>query len=311
MIYKNIIDLVGNTPVVQLKFPNEENIADIFVKLEKFNIGGSVKDRAALGMFEAAERDGLLKPNSVIIEPTSGNTGIALALIGKLKGYKVIVVMPDTMSVERRTLIKAYGAELILTDGAKGTKGAVEEAERIAAKNENYFIPQQFNNPANPQKHYDTTAEEILADFDSLDAFVAGVGTSGTLTGVGKKLKENFNNIEIIAVEPEDSPVLSGGQAGKHVIQGIGAGFIPNNFNKEYVDSIIKVSNDDALAFTKRIVREEGLFLGISSGANLVAAYEVAKRLGKGKKVLTISPDGGEKYLSLPLFQEWFFKFMR
>lgn len=311
MIYKNIIDLVGNTPVVQLKFPNEENIADIFVKLEKFNIGGSVKDRAALGMIEAAERDGLLKPNSVIIEPTSGNTGIALALIGKLKGYKVIVVMPDTMSVERRTLIKAYGAELILTDGAKGTKGAVEEAERIAAENENYFIPQQFNNPANPQKHYDTTAEEILADFDSLDAFVAGVGTSGTLTGVGKKLKENFNNIEIIAVEPEDSPVLSGGQAGKHVIQGIGAGFIPNNFNKEYVDSIIKVSNDDALAFTKRIVREEGLFLGISSGANLVAAYEVAKRLGKGKKVLTISPDGGEKYLSLPLFQEWFFKFMR
>lgn len=304
MIYKNIIDLVGNTPVVQLKFPNEENTADIFVKLEKFNIGGSVKDRAALGMIEAAERDGLLKPNSVIIEPTSGNTGIALALIGKLKGYKVIVVMPDTMSVERRTLIKAYGAELILTDGAKGTKGAVEEAERIAAENENYFIPQQFNNPANPQKHYDTTAEEILADFDSLDAFVAGVGTSGTLTGVGKKLKENFNNIEIIAVEPEDSPVLSGGQAGKHVIQGIGAGFIPNNFNKEYVDSIIKVSNDDALAFTKRIVREEGLFLGISSGANLVAAYEVAKRLGKGKKVLTISPDGGEKYLSLPLFQE-------
>lgn len=311
MIYKNILDLVGNTPVVQLKFPNEKNIADIFVKLEKFNIGGSVKDRAALGMIEAAERDGLLKPNSVIIEPTSGNTGIALALIGKLKGYKVIVVMPDTMSVERRTLIKAYGAELILTDGAKGTKGAVEEAERIAAENENYFIPQQFNNPANPQKHYDTTAEEILADFDSLDAFVAGVGTSGTLTGVGKKLKENFNNIEIIAVEPEDSPVLSGGQAGKHVIQGIGAGFIPNNFNKEYVDSIIKVSNDDALAFTKRIVREEGLFLGISSGANLVAAYEVAKRLGKGKKVLTISPDGGEKYLSLPLFQEWFFKFMR
>lgn len=304
MIYKNILDLVGNTPVVQLKFPNEKNIADIFVKLEKFNIGGSVKDRAALGMIEAAERDGLLKPNSVIIEPTSGNTGIALALIGKLKGYKVIVVMPDTMSVERRTLIKAYGAELILTDGAKGTKGAVEEAERIAAENENYFIPQQFNNPANPQKHYDTTAEEILADFDSLDAFVAGVGTSGTLTGVGKKLKENFNNIEIIAVEPEDSPVLSGGQAGKHVIQGIGAGFIPNNFNKEYVDSIIKVSNDDALAFTKRIVREEGLFLGISSGANLVAAYEVAKRLGKGKKVLTISPDGGEKYLSLPLFQE-------
>lgn len=186
MIYKNIIDLIGNTPVVQLKFPEKENIAEIYIKLEKFNIGGSVKDRAALGMIEAAEKNGLLKADSVIVEPTSGNTGIALALIGKLKGYKVIVVMPDTMSIERRALIKAYGAKLILTDGAKGTKGAIEEAERLVSENKNYFIPQQFNNPANPQKHYDTTAEEILADFKSLDAFVAGVGTSGTLTGVGK-----------------------------------------------------------------------------------------------------------------------------
>ncbi|MDY4010732.1 MAG: cysteine synthase A [Fusobacterium gastrosuis] len=304
MIYKNIIDLIGNTPVVQLKFPEKENIAEIYIKLEKFNIGGSVKDRAALGMIEAAEKNGLLKADSVIVEPTSGNTGIALALIGKLKGYKVIVVMPDTMSIERRALIKAYGAELILTDGAKGTKGAIEEAERLVSENKNYFIPQQFNNPANPQKHYDTTAEEILADFKSLDAFVAGVGTSGTLTGVGKKLKENFSNIQIIAVEPEDSPVLSGGQSGKHVIQGIGAGFIPKNYDTALVDEIIKISNDEALTFTKRIAKEEGLFLGISSGANIAAAYTIAKKLGKGKKVLTISPDGGEKYLSLPIFQD-------
>lgn len=304
MIYKNIIDLIGNTPVVQLKFPEKENIAEIYIKLEKFNIGGSVKDRAALGMIEAAEKNGLLKADSVIVEPTSGNTGIALALIGKLKGYKVIVVMPDTMSIERRALIKAYGAELILTDGAKGTKGAIEEAERLVSENKNYFIPQQFNNPANPQKHYDTTAEEILADFKSLDAFVAGVGTSGTLTGVGKKLKENFSNIQIIAVEPEDSPVLSGGQSGKHVIQGIGAGFIPKNYDAALVDEIIKISNDEALTFTKRIAKEEGLFLGISSGANMAAAYTIAKKLGKGKKVLTISPDGGEKYLSLPIFQD-------
>ncbi|MDD7392009.1 MAG: cysteine synthase A [Fusobacterium gastrosuis] len=304
MIYKNIIDLIGNTPVVQLKFPEKENIAEIYIKLEKFNIGGSVKDRAALGMIEAAEKNGLLKADSVIVEPTSGNTGIALALIGKLKGYKVIVVMPDTMSIERRALIKAYGAKLILTDGAKGTKGAIEEAERLVSENKNYFIPQQFNNPANPQKHYDTTAEEILADFKSLDAFVAGVGTSGTLTGVGKKLKENFSNIQIIAVEPEDSPVLSGGQSGKHVIQGIGAGFIPKNYDTALVDEIIKISNDEALTFTKRIAKEEGLFLGISSGANIAAAYTIAKKLGKGKKVLTISPDGGEKYLSLPVFQD-------
>lgn len=304
MIYKNILDLIGNTPVVQLKFPEKENIAEIYIKLEKFNIGGSVKDRAALGMIEAAEKNGLLKADSVIVEPTSGNTGIALALIGKLKGFKVIVVMPDTMSIERRALIKAYGAELILTDGAKGTKGAIEEAERLVSENKNYFIPQQFNNPANPQKHCDTTAEEILADFKSLDAFVAGVGTSGTLTGVGKKLKENFSNIQIIAVEPEDSPVLSGGQSGKHVIQGIGAGFIPKNYDTALVDEIIKISNDEALTFTKRIAKEEGLFLGISSGANIAAAYTIAKKLGKGKKVLTISPDGGEKYLSLPIFQD-------
>lgn len=303
MIYNNLLELIGNTPVVQVKF-EDENVADIYVKLEKFNLGGSVKDRAALGMIEAAEREGLLNKDSVIVEPTSGNTGISLALIGRLKGYKVIVVMPDTMSVERRALIKAYGAELILTDGAKGTKGAIDEAERLVAENKNYFIPQQFNNTANPQKHYDTTAEEILKDFESLDAFVAGVGTGGTISGIGKKLKENFKDIKVIAVEPTDSAVLSGNAPGKHVIQGIGAGFVPNNYNKDLIDEIIQVTNDDALAFTKRLANEKGLFLGISSGANIYVAYQVAKKLGSGKKVLTISPDGGEKYLSLPLFQD-------
>ena len=266
-------------------------------------MGGSIKDRAALGMIEVAEKEGILNKESVIVEPTSGNTGISLALIGRLKGYKVIVVMPDTMSIERRAVIKAYGAELILTDGAKGTKGAIDEAERLVAENKNYFIPQQFNNIANPQKHYDTTAEEILKDFKNLDAFVAGVGTGGTISGVGKKLKENYKNIKLVAVEPTDSAVLSGKSAGKHVIQGIGAGFIPNNYAGEIIDEIIQVTNDDALVFTKKLANEKGLFLGISSGANIYAAYRVAKKMGRGKKVLTISPDGGEKYLSLPLFQ--------
>lgn len=303
MIYSNILDLIGNTPIVQLQFPQKENIADIFIKLEKFNLGGSVKDRAALGMIEAAEKKGLLKAGSTIVEPTSGNTGIGLTWIGRAKGYRVIIVMPDTMTVERRSLMKALGAELILTEGAKGMKGAIEMAEKLVAEHENYFLPQQFENDANPQIHYHTTAEEILADFDSLDAFVAGVGTSGTLSGIGKRLKEAFPKIEIVAVEPKDSPVLSGGEPGKHSIQGIGAGFIPKNFEASLVDSIIKISNEDALAFVEKLSKEEALFLGISSGANVAAAYEVAKRLGAGKKVLTLSPDGGEKYLSLPSYQ--------
>lgn len=303
MIYSNILDLIGNTPIVQLQFPKKENIADIFIKLEKFNLGGSVKDRAALGMIEAAEKKGLLKAGSTIVEPTSGNTGIGLTWIGRAKGYRVIIVMPDTMTVERRSLMKALGAELILTEGAKGMKGAIEMAEKLVAEHKNYFLPQQFENDANPQIHYHTTAEEILADFDSLDAFVAGVGTSGTLSGIGKRLKEAFPKIEIVAVEPKDSPVLSGGEPGKHSIQGIGAGFIPKNFEASLVDSIIKISNEDALAFVEKLSKEEALFLGISSGANVAAAYEVAKRLGAGKKVLTLSPDGGEKYLSLPSYQ--------
>lgn len=303
MVYNNLLDLIGNTPVVKLQFKNEDNIADIYVKLEKFNLGGSVKDRAALGMIEAAERDGLLKEGYTIVEPTSGNTGIALALIGKLKGYNVVITMPDTMSVERRAILKAYGAELILTDGAKGMKGAIEKAEELVRENSTYFLPQQFNNKANPEKHYETTAKEILDDFKELDVFVAGVGTAGTLSGVGKRLKENFKNVKVIAVEPEASAVLSGEQPGKHIIQGIGAGFIPGNYENDIVDEVIKISNDEALEFSKYLSKEEGLFLGISSGANIAAAYKLAKKLGKGKKILTISPDGGEKYLSIEAFQ--------
>ncbi|MDC7956069.1 cysteine synthase A [Fusobacterium simiae] len=303
MIYDNLLDLIGNTPVVKLQFKNEDNIADVYIKLEKFNLGGSVKDRAALGMIEAAERDGLLKEGYTIVEPTSGNTGIALALIGRLKSYNVIITMPDTMSVERRAILKAYGAELILTDGAKEMKGAIEKAEELVKENPTYFLPQQFNNKANPEKHYETTAKEILDDFKDLDVFVAGVGTAGTLSGVGKRLKENFKNVKVVAVEPETSAVLSGEQPGKHVIQGIGAGFIPGNYENDVVDEVIKISNDEALEFSKYLSKEEGLFLGISSGANVAAAYKLAKKLGKGKKVLTISPDGGEKYLSIEAFQ--------
>ena len=303
MIYNNIVELIGNTPVVKLNSFKDENIADIYVKLEKYNIGGSVKDRAALGMIEEAEKQGILKPNSVIIEPTSGNTGISLAMIGRSKGYKVIIIMPETMSVERRNIIKAFGAELILTEGAKGMKGAIEEAERIASENSNYFLPQQFNNYANPKKHYETTAEEILSDFTNLDAFIAGVGTSGTIVGVGKKLKEHFPDIKIVAVEPEASHVLSGGAPGKHVIQGIGAGFIPKIYDKDIIDEIIQISNDQSFEFGNKMSKEEGLFLGISSGAAIAAAYEIAKNMEKGKKVLTIASDTGEKYLSLNIYK--------
>lgn len=303
MIYDSILELIGNTPVIKLNLAGEENIADIYIKLERFNIGGSVKDRAALGMIEAAEREGLLQPGGTIVEPTSGNTGIALALIGRAKGYNVIITMPETMSVERRNYLKAYGAQLILTEGAKGMKGAIAKAEEIVAENPGYFLPQQFNNPANPAKHYETTAKEIIDDFGtSLDAFVSGVGTAGTLSGVGKKLKEVSPHTKIIAVEPADSPVLSGGEPGKHIIQGIGAGFTPNNYNGDIVDEIIQISNDKAVLFGKRAAKEAGLFLGISSGAALAAAYETALKLGKGKKVLTISPDGGEKYLSVKAY---------
>lgn len=303
MIYENILELIGNTPVVKLNLEKEENIADVYIKLEKYNLGGSVKDRAALGIIEAAEKDGKLQKGGTIVEPTSGNTGISLALIGKLKGYKVIIIMPDTASVERRDIIKAFGAELILTDGAKGMKGSIAEAERIVAENPGYFLPQQFENPANPQKHYDTTANEILADFPVLDAFVAGIGTAGTLVGVAKKLKEERPDTKIFGVEPVKSPVISGGEPGKHVIQGIGAGFVPKNYDGSVVDEIIQVTDKEALEYGLRASKENGLFLGISSGAAIAAAYKVAKQLGKGKKVLAVAPDGGEKYLSVALYK--------
>lgn len=302
MIYNGGLELIGNTPILKVNnLIKDENIADIYVKLEKFNPGGSVKDRAALGMIEKAEREGILKPGTTIVEPTSGNTGIALALIGKLKGYKVIIIMPETMSKERRDLIKAYGAELVLTEGAKGMKGAIEKAEEIGS-GEGFFIPQQFENIANPEKHYETTAEEIYKDIPDLDAFVGGVGSGGTVVGLSKNLKKKNPNIKAVAVEPASSPVLSGGNPGGHKIQGIGAGFIPGIYEKEYIDEIVKVKDEDAFKTAKAFAETESILIGISSGAAVFAAIEIAKKLGKGKKVLAIAPDGGEKYISMGLF---------
>jgi len=302
MIYNGGLELIGNTPILKVNnLIKDENIADIYVKLEKFNPGGSVKDRAALGMIEKAEREGILKPGTTIVEPTSGNTGIALALIGKLKGYKVIIIMPETMSKERRDLIKAYGAELVLTEGAKGMKGAIEKAEELGS-GEGFFIPQQFENIANPEKHYETTAEEIYKDIPDLDAFVGGVGSGGTVVGLSKNLKKKNPNIKAVAVEPANSPVLSGGNPGGHKIQGIGAGFVPGIYEKEYIDEIVKVKDEDAFKTAKAFAETESILIGISSGAAVFAAIEIAKKLGKGKKVLAIAPDGGEKYISMGLF---------
>lgn len=302
MIYNNVIDMIGSTPLFKLNNMVEENMAEVYVKLEKYNPGGSIKDRAALGMIEKAEKEGVLKEGYTIVEPTSGNTGIALAMIGKLKGYKVIIVMPDTMSLERRNMMKAYGAELVLTEGGKGMKGAIEKAMEIAKDKEGYFIPQQFVNEANPLKHYETTAEEIIEDLKDIDVFVASVGTGGTIMGIGKKLKEYKENITIVAVEPEKSPVISGGEAGPHKIQGIGAGFIPDIYKGELVDKVITVSDEKSFQYARRMGKEEGVLVGISSGANIAAAIKIAKEIGKGKKVVTVAPDGGEKYLSMGLY---------
>jgi cysteine synthase A len=252
-------------------------------------------------MIEKAEKEGLLKPGSTIVEPTSGNMGIALAMIGKLKGYNVVIVMPDSMSKERRDLIKAYGAELILTDGALGMNGSINKANELAKK-DGYFMPQQFENIANPEKHFETTAEEIYSELSDIDVFIAGVGTGGTVTGVGRKLKEKINDLKVIAVEPESSPVLSGGRAGAHKIQGLGSGFIPEIYDPKVVDEIKTVSDEDALRFTKIFAEKEGVLVGISSGASILTAVKVAKELGKGKKVLAIAPDGGEKYISMGIF---------
>ncbi len=301
MISERILDMIGNTPVVKLSKLVESDMADIYVKLEGMNLTGSVKARAALGMIEEAEENGTLKTGMTIVEPTSGNTGIALAYIGKLKGYPVSIVMPDTMSVERRNIIKSYGADLILTDGSKGMSGAIQEATRLSLQ-ESYFMPQQFNNIANRNIHYKTTGNEIIKDFSELDAFIASVGTGGTISGAGARLKEHYAAIEIIGVEPVESPVLSGGAPGPHKIQGIGAGFLPGIYDASVVDSIEQINSVEAYEMTKRLFEEEGLFLGISSGAAILAAIRVAKRLGSGKKLVVISPDNGDKYISNNVF---------
>lgn len=298
---KNVLELIGKTPVVKLNQLTDDTMADVYVKLEGMNLTGSVKVRAAFGMIDEAEKSGLLRPGMRIVEPTSGNTGIALAYIGKIKGYPVSIVMPDTMSVERRNIIKAYGADLVLTDGSKGMSGAIKEATRMADE-EGYFMPQQFNNTANRNIHYNTTGVEIIDAFDTLDAFVSTVGTGGTISGAGKRLKEHFSGVEVVGVEPVESPVLSGGQAGPHKIQGIGAGFVPNIYDAAVVDRIEQVDSPEAFEMTKRLLDEEGLFLGISSGAAIAAALRTAKRLGKGKTIVVISPDNGEKYISNNVF---------
>lgn len=305
-IYKKITDLVGNTPLLELSnIEQNDNIeAQVLVKLEYFNPAGSVKDRIAKAMIEDAEAKGKLKKGAVIIEPTSGNTGIGLASVAAAKGYKIILTMPETMSVERRNLLKAYGAELVLTEGAKGMKGAIAKAEELAAEIENSFIPGQFINPANPEAHKKTTGPEIWKDTEGkVDIFVAGVGTGGTLSGAGSYLKEHNPNLKIVAVEPDDSPVLSEGRSGAHKIQGIGAGFVPDTLDTKIYDEIIRVKNEDAFATGRRIAHEEGVLVGISSGAAAFAALELAKRPeNKGKVIVAILPDTGERYLSTPLF---------
>ena len=303
MIYNSLLEMIGQTPVVKLNTLPDTSGAEVYVKLEGKNPGGSIKDRAALGMIEDAESKGALKPGMTIVEPTSGNTGIAIAMIGALKGYRVVIIMPETMSVERRIIMKAYGAEIQLTEGTKGMKGAIEKAVQMKAEDENIFIPGQFSNPANPEMHYRTTAQEILNDFDRLDVFVAGVGTSGTISGVGKRLKEERPSIKIVAVEPANSPVISGGQPGPHKIQGIGAGFVTSLYNQEVVDQLLTVEDDVAYQTANRLAREEGLFLGISAAANVAAALKIAAELGPDAKVLTVAPDSGDKYLSMNVFQ--------
>lgn len=302
MIYDNALQLIGNTPVIKFKSSDKENSQEVYVKLEKFNPGGSIKDRAALGMIEDAEKEGLIKKGDTIVEPTSGNTGIGLAMVGVLKGYKVIIVMPDSMSIERRNMIKAYGAELVLTEGNKGMSGAIEKAEEIAKGKEGYFIPEQFSNPSNSKKHYETTAIEIISDIEDLDVFIASVGTGGTISGIGKKLKEINKDIKIIAIEPSSSSVISGGKPGAHKIQGIGAGFIPKVYEEKFVDEVITVSDEEAYKYAREFSRKEGILVGISTGANIAGAIKVAQKIGKGKKIVTVSPDGGEKYISTGLY---------
>lgn len=302
-VVKNISELIGETPVVKLNNAADEDSADIYLKLEFMNPGSSVKDRIALAMIEAAEKEGILKAGDTIIESTSGNTGIGLAMVAAAKGYKLAVVMPDTMSQERRNLLRAFGAELILTPGAEGMKGAIEKAKELKEAH-GYFMPEQFSNAANPEIHARTTGKEIVKQMKSgLDAFISGIGTGGTITGAGKVLKKHFKNIEIYAVEPVDSPVLSGGSPGPHKIQGIGAGFVPQVLDTDIYDEVIQISNDEAFEASRKVAQLDGILGGISAGAAIAAANKVAKKLGKGRKVLAVLPDNGERYLSTPLYQ--------
>jgi cysteine synthase len=304
-VARSPLDLIGSTPAVRLsRMPQLEGVGgSVWAKLENFNPGGSVKDRICRAMVEAAERDGALRPGGTIIEPTSGNTGIGLALVAAVKGYRLVLTMPDTMSEERRALLVAYGATLVLTPDTKGMHGAIRRAEQLLAENPDWYMPQQFTNPANPEVHRQTTAVEILAQMPQIDAFVAGVGTGGTITGVGEVLRSERPNVRVYAVEPAASPVLSGGEPGYHGIQGIGAGFVPEILNQSVYDEVIAVNDDDAIRHARALARFEGLLVGISSGAACAAAIAVARRLGRGSVVLTVFPDTGERYLTTDLFR--------
>ncbi|WP_026688671.1 cysteine synthase A [Alteribacter aurantiacus] len=302
-VVNSITELIGETPLVKLNRLVTEDHADVYLKLEFMNPGSSVKDRIALSMIEDAEKSGRLKDGDTIIEPTSGNTGIGLAMVAAAKGYRTVLVMPETMSMERRNLLKAYGAELVLTPGPEGMGGAIRKATELAREHD-YFMPQQFQNEANPKVHRETTGKELLEQVgDQLDAFISGIGTGGTITGAGKILKERFPDLNLVALEPQDSPVLSGGKGGPHKIQGIGAGFVPDILDTELYDEVMKVSTENAFEYARRAAREEGILGGISSGAAIYAALEVAKKLGKGKKVVAVIPSNGERYLSTPLYQ--------
>ena len=305
-IVQSVTELIGDTPLVRLNRLVPEGSAEVYVKLEYQNPGASVKDRIAISMIEVAEAEGKIKPGDTIVEPTSGNTGIGLALVAAAKGYKAILVMPETMSIERRNLLRAYGAELVLTPGSEGMNGAVKKAEQLVEENPNYFMPQQFKNQANVKVHRETTGPEIVEAINSLDgkldAFIAGIGTGGTISGAGEVLKEAFPGIKVYAVEPASSPLLSGGNPGPHKIQGIGANFVPDILNREIYDGVITVENEDAFENARRAAKEEGILCGISSGAAIHAALKVAKELGAGKRVVAIVPSNGERYLSTPLF---------
>jgi cysteine synthase A len=306
-IVQNVTQIIGDTPLVRLNRIVPKGSAEVYVKLEFQNPGASVKDRIGNSMIEQAEKDGKLKPGDTIVEPTSGNTGIGLAMVAAAKGYKAILVMPETMSVERRSLLRAYGAQLVLTPGSEGMKGAIRRAEEIHAENPHYFMPQQFNNQANVKVHRETTGPEIVEAIHSLDgkldAFISGIGTGGTITGAGEVLRKSFPNIKIYAIEPAASPILSGGKPGPHKLQGLGAGFIPEILNTSVYDEIVTVENEEAFETARRAAREEGILGGISSGAAIFAALKVAKELGAGKRVVAILPDNGERYLSTPLYQ--------